>query len=307
MAKWLVFLYYGLYIIKNSEDSPRSAIINCNPQFSPSIITITKDQVALLLELENFTIALFSIYSSPSDDISTTISFLEHYTRVLGNKHQIISGDFNAHSVAWGYRTTDPKGRLLEDFLSSKNYVLLNATNTIPTFDRLYAVGWPDLTFISANTSHVTSNWTVRDEISLSDHKYITFEVTQHSSLPILPRYNLPGRKINQFSRKVRGTLNRLRHQINSLTISEDIERFSESLMQNLQDICHEILPKRTTKQLHTLHWWNSDLRIQQRKCRALRRRLKSERRNGITSNTLQVFQRERALYKRMILICRAK
>ncbi|XP_035205417.1 uncharacterized protein LOC118180421, partial [Stegodyphus dumicola] len=175
-------------------------------------------------------VVIYSIYSPPTDDITPVIAFLEENLRIIGNKHQIISGDFNAHSIAWGYTTTDPKGRLLEDFISSKNYVLFNSPDSAPTFDRTYAIGWPDLTFTKANTAHLVHNWTIHDEISLSDHKFITFEITNNGSVPILIRYNLPGRKYRQFTRKIRGKLNQLRRQLSLQTTPAALEQFTDGL-----------------------------------------------------------------------------
>ncbi|XP_035207038.1 uncharacterized protein LOC118181912 [Stegodyphus dumicola] len=242
-------LLWKIFYNEDPTNFPRAAIILCNQQLSPSILQLNRDQVAILLELNNFTVAITSIYSSPTEDLSTAINFLDHLSTALGNKHMLICGDFNAHSVAWGYGDTDPKGRLLEDYMASNNFILFNTPDSHPTFDRIHAKGWPDLTFTTISLVSLLQNWTVREDESLSDHKYITFDLMPNSDIPILVRYNLPGCKIKQFSRKVRTALRPPRRQLHTVNTSEETEIFTNSLLTTLQDICQNTLPTRNSKE----------------------------------------------------------
>ncbi|XP_035221048.1 uncharacterized protein LOC118193984, partial [Stegodyphus dumicola] len=214
----------------------------------------------------------------------------------------IFAGDYNSHNTAWGYRTTDPKGRELEDFISSSNLIVQNTADAPPSFDRVFAQGWPDLTLTTLHVAPLLQDWKVEEEESLSDHKFITFSISQTTSVSKIKRYNLPGRKLTTFTKKIKVQLMRLEPSLQLANTSAELEDFSVTLQETMQAICNENLPLRKPKRLQGIHWWSSALRIQQRKCRALRRKLKSERRLEIESNTLTIFQRERARYKKMII-----
>ncbi|XP_035211446.1 uncharacterized protein LOC118185664 [Stegodyphus dumicola] len=228
-------------------EPPREAIVNCNPNWSPSILAATRDQVAILLEVENFIIMLTSIYSSPTDDLEATIAFLDATTLPAGSAHQLHCGDFNAHSTNWGYATTDPKGRLLEDYISSKNLVILNTSDITPTFDRIFARGWPDLAIATVQTVHLVQNWVVRED-SLSDHKYITFEIAEHTTVPVILRFNSPGRKIKKLSKNMHNKLLSLKDHLYSTHTPEALEDLTDAIIKGIQDTCKELLPQRSTK-----------------------------------------------------------
>ncbi|XP_035222158.1 uncharacterized protein LOC118195039 [Stegodyphus dumicola] len=171
---------------------PRAAIICCNQNWTPYIIAAERDQVAILLEIENISIIFISIYSSPTEDLTATFAFLEKIFNSTNIHHQIICGDFNAHNITWGYASTNPKGRNLEDFISSKNLFIHNTIDAPPTFDNSYAIGWPDLTLTTPQMAPLIQNWAVEEEQSLSDHKFITFQLEESTSVPVIKRYTLP-------------------------------------------------------------------------------------------------------------------
>ncbi|XP_035223929.1 uncharacterized protein LOC118196569 [Stegodyphus dumicola] len=191
----------------------------------------------------------------------------------------LFGGDYNAHNTTWGYRATDTKGRELEDFLSSKNLVIHNTAEAPPSFDRIFARGWPDLTITSLQAAFLLTDWKVDDQESLSDHKFITYSLRQSTSITKIKRYNLPGRKLLTFTRKVKRHLETLEPALQHADTMADLENFSIRLQNTLQLVCDQNLPKKKPQKIKEMHWWTGALQKQQRKCRALRRRLKYERR----------------------------
>ncbi|GIY00355.1 hypothetical protein CEXT_145331 [Caerostris extrusa] len=91
-------------------------------------------------------VALTSTYSSPSEDLDSTLQ--DYSSTIPMNTHQIICGDFNAHSTTWGYNSEDQRGKLLMDFISFRQLFLVNPQDSQPTFIRSGAVGWPDLHYV---------------------------------------------------------------------------------------------------------------------------------------------------------------
>ncbi|KFM76920.1 Hypothetical protein in type-1 retrotransposable element R1DM, partial [Stegodyphus mimosarum] len=295
-------LQWNTYQRTDAALPPRSFITICNPTWSPIIIMAERDCVAILLEVCNLTILLVSLYSPPTEEAGPTIERLQHLMNHHRTEHVLIAGDFNAHSTTWGYADSTPKGRCIEDFLNSWNLAIHNDPEGPPTFETIHARGWPDLTVTSHQLAPLIQDWTVVQEISLSDHNYIRFDIAKSTSVRIIKRYNLPGRKARAFTTAVTSRLAPLETAIQQANSSDDLEKITQELLKIIQTVCDEQLPQRVARRIKQLHWWNGALRTQQRKCRALRRRLKTERRLGRDTPTLIIYQRERASYKRMIL-----
>ncbi|XP_035228449.1 uncharacterized protein LOC118200597 [Stegodyphus dumicola] len=243
-----------------------------------------------------------SQYSSPSESILPSLTFLSTTLQRIKIPLQFIVGDYNAHNTTWGYASTDEKGHSLEDFLSAHHLILHNSIDASPNFDRIHSSGWPDLTISSTSAASLLQNWTVEDEISLSDHRYITFTIAQPTTIQIIRRYNLPGKRIRGFTDRVKALVNDLDGQLSSANTRADLENFTVVLQRGLQQICNDLLPQRHAKKLNNIQWWNSELRSQQKKCRALRRQIKYERRMHLPPTSLPLYQQERAKYKRSIL-----
>ncbi|XP_035216400.1 uncharacterized protein LOC118189831 [Stegodyphus dumicola] len=267
--------------------------------WTPTVIIAERDIVAILLEVHNLTAIIVSVYSPPKADIENSILQMQQLMREQKIDNVLIAGDFNCHSTTWGYATTEPKGRTLEDFISSNNLILHNQQDAPPTFDRVHSRGWPDLTVSTLQMAQLVQDWMVVEGVSLSDHNYIRFTIARATETTIIRRYNLPGRKVRSFVTAIKSRLAPFSNRIEQATTREELHVLTSELMSTIRTTCDDILPVRTIRRVTTLNWWNSQLRAQQQMCRALRRRLKSERRLSITSNTLTIYQKERAQYKK--------
>ncbi|GBM11857.1 hypothetical protein AVEN_178787-1 [Araneus ventricosus] len=79
----------------------------------------------------------------------------------------------NALSTLWGYANNSPRGNYMEDLISGLNFHLLNEKDSEPTYQHRNAKGWLDLKLVKGVNLARTTSWKVRDELNLSDHKYI--------------------------------------------------------------------------------------------------------------------------------------
>ncbi|XP_035231270.1 uncharacterized protein LOC118203130 [Stegodyphus dumicola] len=143
----------------------------------------------------------------------------------------------------------------------------------------------------------ILQDWTVVENLSISDHNYIRFNLANSTATSILKRYNLPGRKVRAFTAIIRARLAPFATAIRQANSKEALQNLIQDILTAIQKACDENLPLLTAKRITTLNWWNGTLRSQQQ-----RRRLKQERRHNLETSTLLLYQRERALYKRMIL-----
>ncbi|XP_035230856.1 uncharacterized protein LOC118202769 [Stegodyphus dumicola] len=243
-------LQWSIFQTGDLEKPPRAIIINCNKDWKPTVVAANRDNVAILLDVQETSMLFISQYSSPSESILPSLTFLSTTLQRIKIPLQFIVGDYNAHNTTWGYASTDEKGHSLEDFLSAHHLILHNSIDAPPTFDRIHSRGWPDLTISSTSAASLLQNWTVEDEISLSDHRYITFTIAQPTTIQIIRRYNLPGKRIRAFTDRVKALVNDLDGQLSSANTRADLENFTVVLQKGLQQICNDLLPQRHAKKL---------------------------------------------------------
>jgi hypothetical protein len=91
-------------------------------------------------------------------------------------KQLTIGCDANAHHTMWGSTGSNPRAESLMEFLVSLNLNILNHGNE-PTFVVCNRKEVIDLTLGTNKIVNLVSNWHVSDESSLSDHRYICFQI----------------------------------------------------------------------------------------------------------------------------------
>jgi hypothetical protein len=91
-------------------------------------------------------------------------------------KQFIIRCDSNANHIFGGSTGTNPRGESLLEFLVSSNLNILNHGNE-PTFVVCNRKEVIDLTLGTNKIRNLVSNWHVSVEQSLSDHRYISFQI----------------------------------------------------------------------------------------------------------------------------------
>jgi hypothetical protein len=107
----------------------------------------------------------------PSKEVKDIIDYC--YSR---KKQLIIGCDANAHHTLWGSTGVNPRGESLMEYLVSLNLYILNCGNE-PTFMVSNRKEVIDLTLGTNEIANLVSNWHVSDETSLSDHRYICFQL----------------------------------------------------------------------------------------------------------------------------------
>ncbi|XP_070499431.1 uncharacterized protein [Chironomus tepperi] len=112
-----------------------------------------------------------SDWEPPSRNIVNLVEFCKK-----GGLNLIVGCDANAHNVVWGSSDTNKRGESLLDFLLIKELIVLNEGNE-PTFSNSIREEVLDITFCNRVVCNMVRKWNVSSEPSLSDHRYITFEV----------------------------------------------------------------------------------------------------------------------------------
>lgn len=115
-------------------------------------------------------------YLPPLDSIATFEQRLEDIAsciRKFARSPIILGGDFNAWSRMWGSRSTNQRGAILEDWVSSLGLHLLNQ-GTQDTCVRPQGSSIVDLTWVTPSAARMLIEWRVLLDVEhLSDHRHI--------------------------------------------------------------------------------------------------------------------------------------
>lgn len=201
---------------------------------------------------EKFT--LFSCYSSGNDeiqDLEETLQEIESHLR-MNRTEAVIAGDFNAKSPQWGMSLTDRRGHILTDWVASNDLVLINKGNK-PTFTYRSYGSILDLTIATPNVSRHINNWDVLEIESLSDHKYIMFDVLKENVNNVMKIRNKDNRgwQVKKLDRP------KLQENLRNIEEFRNHKDFSEKL----KKICDKVMPrKRNCHRKKPIYWWNEEI-----------------------------------------------
>ena len=156
-----------------------------------SAVTKTKiveagEMEVLLIETKD--LIIISVYKPPA------AAFIPPPSLIAKEKTTIVAGDFNSHSVEWGYEVEDEDGEAVASWAINNNLDLLYDAKDPPTFNsKRWRKGYnPDLVFVTSHKSHLFKR-TIKPHVPKSQHRPIEVE-TKPAINPItpkhLPRYN---------------------------------------------------------------------------------------------------------------------
>ncbi|XP_035217387.1 uncharacterized protein LOC118190731 [Stegodyphus dumicola] len=132
--------------------------------------------------------------------------------------------------------------------------------------------------------------------------RYIHFNIASDTRISIFKRYKLPGNKLRILNKAFSLTLQQEEQELSQYKSPNDLNTYTERLLDTLRSICDQHLPTRAAKRLQGISWWTKELRQQRQKCRALRRRLRTNINETTKNAILATFREERAHYKNNIL-----
>lgn len=222
---------------------------------------------------------IYTCYWSPNTTFLDYLDFLRRLELSVRSSASpvIIAGDFNAWHTTWGSKQNNRRGDALYDLIASLGLVLLNEENT-PTFESNARTSIVDLTLISAELKQSTVAWTVMDAESLSDHKYILFEIKDDDQ----------GRKAKQpITTKIKLDYKLLDETLKSppqwVLREGDLEDNAIALSAKIFDICGKKYQP-TGKNKTSVHWWSPELNTLWGNATQSRRKLKRKLRRSNSS-----------------------
>ena len=165
--------------------------------------------------------------------------------------------DSNSYSTTWGSKDTNPEGETVENFVAQHDLRLLNQGNQLTTFCSSNI----NITLAKGAVAGWVQNWCVRDGLTLSDHRVITFtsSTAAQPRLPILdiqPRYKTKLRNYQKFESNLKLNLRDLPASINT---KAEIEQYSLLLENAIINTAKTTLGL-TKLRAKTVPWWTPHL-----------------------------------------------
>lgn len=256
-------------IVAHSEE-PKAAIVIHNEEISMFPFHTSDCIVAVRIVWRGIALDIVNCYFPPRANIVTMLVKLESVIKQLDSEHLLVMGDFNAKNPVWGGSMEDQRGSLLFEFFTRNNLIVLNSSGSIPTFSTVNGKSWIDISAVNQVTMQEVNNWEVLDVPSESDHRYIMVDMF-HKTVKRQKRLTAKGElRILEELRQDDWLKAAGEYDIDSpRKLDIIIEHFYEKIAKLEKKHAKYINnPKKDTKS-----WWSTELEIERKKVRAMRRR----------------------------------
>lgn len=210
-------------------------------------------------------IYIFSCYFSGNQEMDIFESQLADISIQLRNSggKAVIGGDFNSKSPQWTLNKKDRRGTKLEEWIAENDLILLNE-NYKSTFICENYSSVLDLTMVTSDLAVSAANWDVLEEESLSDHKYVVFEILAPISCnkeSVKPQ-GWQVKKINV--EKFKRATDRLRWEG---------EITSGDFSNKLRELCNISMPiRKKSRTRKPVYWWTTEVANLRKECLCMRR-----------------------------------
>lgn len=244
---------------------------------------------------------VYSCYFSPNMDFNE----FEEAINALGDsirrsRHKvIIGGDFNSKSPEWYSNTFDKRGNTVSEMIASTGLAIFNAGEKL-TFRRGVGGSIIDITFGTPTLWSDKMNWMVLEDLTLSDHQYITFNIYKGANTDQihvnLPRWNTRKRSDEKLYKYIARAKERSMSDTANIINVEDA---TEMLVRTLTRACNVSMPRvQKYNNKPPVYWWNSEIRELRAKCLAARRASTRSHSNEILANE---YRQTRKILRRAI------
>ncbi|EFA13619.2 Putative 115 kDa protein in type-1 retrotransposable element R1DM-like Protein [Tribolium castaneum] len=123
---------------------------------------------------------IIGCYISPNIGIQDYQKKVDSIMKEVKYGETIVLGEFNGKSPLWGSPKKDEKGDYWVQWISARDMVVLN-TGLRPTFVRGESESYIDVTMATNKIAGDVTNWEILDIETLTEHKYIYFEIRTNS------------------------------------------------------------------------------------------------------------------------------
>jgi len=292
-------------IFTSGDDRCRAAVVVTNKHIDVMLIhqLSDPDSVSVEIVVGNKKLIAASMYFDMERQIEDDIVKIELILHHSKNTGIIIAANCNARSTFWHDKLTNSRGRILEEFITSKQLFILDEQSCNTTFRNRLGTSNIDLTITCPRLLNSVTECATSDQESVSDHCIIKYAVTPdiakgHPANPSNTRYitnnkslvTFQGTLLQVLSEKFKINLNTtLGEDVDYLLSSEltegaNIDKIVTEFNEALKMTYNSTFPTHRTSRNSTSHrsvsWWSSDLTILRKRTNALRRLYQRTRNN---------------------------
>ena len=209
-------------------------------------------------------------------------------------KHLIIGCDANSHHPLWGSSDTNVRGIALAEYLSSTDLEILNK-GCEPTFVTSRSQTVIDITLATPTISSKITEWHVSTEPTMSDHRYIKFNINSYKATP--KAYRNPKLTDRQSFRDHLSTTMRdfpINVILDVTTLETAVQRLQNHIIESYENSCPV---KSANARRSTAPWWCKELSKLKTKAGKAFNKAKSSK----NADDWMVYKDHLRLYKRTI------
>ncbi|GBL64582.1 hypothetical protein AVEN_265928-1 [Araneus ventricosus] len=103
-----------------SSSNQKAAILIPSSKLRPALLATKVNMVALKIQTSSFPTTIISAYSSPAQNVYTTLQEIQEIISSLPEEKIIIGADLNGHNTLWCYRSNDNQSKDILDFILAK-------------------------------------------------------------------------------------------------------------------------------------------------------------------------------------------
>ena len=263
---------------------------------------ITENIAVARLRTRAWEVVVVSIYLEGDKPLEPYVEHIGKVVAELGRGNVLMGGDVNAWNTWWGSREVDHRGEEVAGMLDDLGLHLLNQ-GLDPTFDT-YRGGvryssHVDITACSAGILGLVGEWKVRDDITVSDHAAISFNLKVEKTVGLdiksnTRKYNTKKANWGQFHEKLTRILqakNMTKNVVENINNTEQLEIEVNKYTDTITKICKETIPKISRKKRAGLPWWTEELTAMKKELMRKKRRIKcasSVRREWVVNQYLK-------------------
>ena len=148
------------------EGRQRAAIVVTNNLLDSILIRQLSDEDTVVIEVVNnkAKIIIASMYFDINRRIEDDLNKIEAIIQHAKGAGVIMAMDSNSRSTSWHDTLTNTRGRILEEFLISKNLHIMKEESTLTTYRSSRGTSNIDLTVISNQILRAVEVWEVSDK-----------------------------------------------------------------------------------------------------------------------------------------------
>jgi len=224
-------------------------------------ITQTSNEDTVVLEIIDEKIKFFavSMYLDIEKQINNSITNIDKILQLAKGTRILIAADSNSRSKTWHDEITNSRGKILEEYLTSRHLHIINEESEMFTFHSSRGSSNIDQTITNNNLIADVHEWEISEEESCSDHSYLKYKIgkankykNKYNSQGI--RYVVKEVEYYEYDRKLekeitknfkniiyKGIVQEMDINLSTTVAKEnDLERLIDSFTEGMQTACRE-------------------------------------------------------------------